>query len=57
MIEQVVASNAEQFIGNLASTFSFAIVQQRDLLGHSRDSLRLWGMPDAILPADQLDKS
>ena len=41
---------ADEFVGNLASTFSFAIVQQRDMAGKPRNALRFWGMPDTVLP-------
>jgi hypothetical protein len=46
MVEQSLCARADGFVGNIASTFSFAIVQERDVLGKDRGVLNFWSMDD-----------
>jgi hypothetical protein len=43
-VEQAICAAADGFVGVVASTFSFSIVQERAVLGQARASLRFWGM-------------
>jgi hypothetical protein len=47
LVEQAVCASADHFIGNMASTFSFAIAQERDVRTMSRERLSFWNAGSA----------
>ena len=49
LVEQATCVASDHFVGNLASTFSFTIAQQRDVRGEPRNSMSFWGIPQEEL--------
>ena len=49
LVEQATCAASDHFVGNLASTFSFTIAQQRDVRGEPRNSMSFWGIPQEEL--------
>ena len=47
LVEQAVCAAADHFIGNLASTFSFAIAQEREVRGMALETMSFWNSGSA----------
>ena len=47
LVEQAVCAAADHFIGNLASTFSFAIAQEREVRGMTLETMSFWNSGSA----------
>ena len=59
LVEQAVCAAADHFIGNLASTFSFAIAQERDVRSLAPDRVSFWnsGTAAEIATSDSAEGS